>query len=181
MYGAENGQFGYGLSGIAVDSQGNLHVADYSNNRIEKFDAGGNWQANWGATLSGFSPDFVALDAAGNLYVDDDGNDCIQRFDASGTVLDPWGTTISGFYPAGVALDAGGNLYVADQGNNCIQKLDPNGNLLATWANYNPGNGQFNWPNGMAVGGGRLYVTDSRVLVFGLPSPGLPFLNLLLN
>jgi DNA-binding beta-propeller fold protein YncE len=123
----------------------------------------------------------VAVDGQGNVYVTDWWNHCIEKLDANGNLLATWGAAISGFDPCGVSLDGRGNLYVADGGNKCIRKFSLNGNLLTSWASYSPGNGQFNQPYGVAVSGGKLYVTDGRVLVFNLPTSGLPFLNLLLE
>lgn len=78
-----DGQFSF-PSGLAVDSLGNVYVADTGNHRIQKFDASGNFLAKWGSEGNGdgqFSnPAGVAVDSLGNVYVADTGNHRIQKF-----------------------------------------------------------------------------------------------------
>jgi hypothetical protein len=105
--GSGNGQFDFGEpffsvspAGVATDGSGNVYVADFSNNRIQKFDGNGHFLSTWGSTGSGngqFSgPGGVATDLSGNVYVVDTSNDRIQKFDASGTFLTAWGSPGSG-------------------------------------------------------------------------------------
>ena len=59
-------------------------MADYGNNRIQKFDNNGTFITKWGSTGSGngqFSNlNGVAVDSSGNVYVTDTGNNRIQKF-----------------------------------------------------------------------------------------------------
>jgi DNA-binding beta-propeller fold protein YncE len=75
-------------SGVAVDSFGNVYVADLGNNRIQKFDSSGTFLGEWGGYGSGdgqFSyPQGVAVDSSGNVYVADTNNHRIQKFTYSG-------------------------------------------------------------------------------------------------
>jgi hypothetical protein len=85
-----------------------------------------------------------------------------------------------------VAVDPGGNVYVASQfeiTNSSLLKFNRRGALVATWTQYQPGNGQFYLTTGLASRGGKLYVADTRILVFSLPgsAPMGAYLNLLLN
>ena len=82
-------------SGVAVDSSGNVYVADTGNNRIQKFDSSGGFIAKWGSSGSGdgqFSyPSGVAVDSSGNVYVADTSNQRIQKFNSSGGFITKWG------------------------------------------------------------------------------------------
>ena len=72
--GSKNGEF-KGPSGIAVDSAGNIYVADTRNDRIQKFDRNGKFIAVLGSSGTGegklANPGDVAVDADGNVYVVD--------------------------------------------------------------------------------------------------------------
>jgi hypothetical protein len=155
--------------GVAVDSTGNVYVADFGNSRIQKFDSNGTYLTQWGTygiSNGQFAyPEGVAVDSTGNVYVADWDNNRIQKFDSNGTYLTQWGTygTSNGqfAYPEGVAVDSTGNVYVADWGNNRIQKFDSNGTYLTQWGISGTGNGQFYLPTGVAVdSSGNVYVTD---------------------
>jgi DNA-binding beta-propeller fold protein YncE len=72
-------------SGIALDKNGRLYVADDSNNRVQVFDATGAYMATIGGS-SGPSnnqlrqPEGVAVDQNGNVYITDTYNQRIQKF-----------------------------------------------------------------------------------------------------
>ena len=65
------------------------------------------------------------------------------------------GLQITGLFsfPQDLAVDSGGNVYVSDYGNRRIQKFDNDGNFLHTWGIKGSGNGQFQAPAGIAIGG----------------------------
>jgi streptogramin lyase len=156
--------------GIAVDSDGNIYVADTNNDRIQKFDSDGNFITKWGSYGSGDSefnePWGVAVDSDGNVYVADKSNHRIQKFDSSGNHLATWGSYGSGNgefnRPRGVAVDSDGNIYVADTNNYRIQKLDSNGGFITKWGTFGFGDAQFWFTGDVAVdSGGNVYVADS--------------------
>jgi tripartite motif-containing protein 71 len=115
--------------GVAVDSLGNVYVADTGNNRIEKFTINGTLITTWGKPGRGdgqfISPLAIAVDASDNVYLADTGNNRIQKFDSNATFITKIGSagTANGhfLFPAGVAVDLSDNLYVVDRGNNRIQ------------------------------------------------------------
>jgi hypothetical protein len=131
--GSGPGQFGNWNTGafVAVDSSDHVYVGD--NGRVEKFSAGGVWEADLGGGVlagSGFA-EGLALGPGGDMYVLSD-----QGIGAnSGKVreLNPTGTsvvrTISVAQPQALATDADGNLYVASGSSNTVVKqFDEDGN-----------------------------------------------------
>jgi len=166
---------------VAVDALGNLYVADYWNNRIQKITSAGvvstlAGTGNIGSIngigkLASFNgPSGVAVDGGGNVYVADSGNNLIRKITADGTVSTLAGTVVavdtsntitnaplfSG--PSGVAVDASGNVYVADAGNNRICVVSPSGvtRTLAGKGSAGSNNGAsasatFDNPTGVAV------------------------------
>jgi DNA-binding beta-propeller fold protein YncE len=132
------GQFRF-PKGVALDSGGNLFVADSDNFRIVKLSStSGEFLAQWiglGSVIknkqvpgSFQSPRGVAVDAAGTLvYVADTFNHWVQRLSADGRPQAHWGgqgTAPGEFsFPSGIAVDAQGNVYVADTYNDRIQRL----------------------------------------------------------
>ncbi len=156
------GQFHQPL-GVAVDSQGNIYVADTYNNRIQIWAATTNTWTTMGSYGTGpgqFNQPFgVAVDSQGNLYVADCGNNRIQIWAAATntwTTMGSKGTNPGQFnQPFGVAVDSQGNIYIADTYNNRIQTWEKATN---TWTSP----GQFNYPTGVAVDSqGNIYVADT--------------------
>lgn len=174
--GTGDGQF-MEPKGVAVDSAGNIYVADTMNDRIQKFDANGRFLLKWGKRGEGDGefnePWGLAVDKAGNVYVADTWNYRMQKFDSNGTFLVKWGGfgdtggRAGGqpgvFYgPRAVAVDSGGNIWVTDTGNKRLQKFDPSGKFLAQFGTVGTDEGRFNEPVGVALDpAGNIYVADT--------------------
>ncbi len=112
-----------GPAGVAVDSAGNLYIADRNNERIRQVTNGmittiaGNGVPGYAdgpalsASLNG--PTGLAVDSEGNLYIADSKNAFVRRL--SNGVMATIAVGDSGaLYPQAVALDSGGNLYITD-------------------------------------------------------------------
>ena len=162
-----DGQFSKPV-GIAIDASGNVYISDQVNNRIQKFDMGGNFVKKWGSTgnLAGqFSgPQGIGIDSANKVYVADWGNNRIQVFDSDGTFRTQWGSAgnADGQFnnPRAVAVDALDNIYVSDA-NNRIQKFDNLGVFLSTWGTGGTSDGQFLEPMGICIdSSGNLFVSE---------------------
>ena len=141
--------------GVAVDSAGNLFIADTLNSRIRRLDTKGTITTVAGTGEESFGGDGgqalqaqlarpigIALDGSGNIYLASIFNQRIRRVDRSGTITTVAGTGTSGFNgdggpavraqldnPEGVAVDGAGNLYIADRTNNRIRRVDVSGTI----------------------------------------------------
>ena len=169
-FGRGDGQFRF-PRGVAVDSTGNVYVADQGNHRVQKFTSTGTFVTKWGTEGGGdgqfFYPGGVAVDSTGNVYVADEGNNRVQKFTSTGTFVTKWGTEGDGDGqfdgPQGVAVDSRGNVYVADTYNSRVQKFTSTGTFVTKWGTNDlfGGDGQFASPLGVAVdGSGNVYVAD---------------------
>jgi sugar lactone lactonase YvrE len=153
---------GYSLPGsVALDSSGNVYVADTFNSQIKEVLAAGGTIVTLG---SGFNyPSGVAVDAAGNVFVADTQNNEIKEMLAvNGSI--PAAPTIvvlgaaGGFSaPLRVAVDQNDNVYVADSGNNAIKEILASSGYAVV---QTLGSG-FIQPAGVAVDSkGNVYVAD---------------------
>ena len=137
--------------GVAIDSAGNVYVADQGNSTISKITpagivstlaglAGSAGSADGTGTAARFNqPSGVAVDAAGNIYVADISNNTIRKITPAGVVstlaglagspgsADGTGSAARFFGPFGVAVDAAANVYVGDADNSTIRKITPAG------------------------------------------------------
>jgi uncharacterized protein (TIGR03437 family) len=150
--------------GVAVDSQGNVYIADTAHSKILKVTPAGQATTIAGTGVQGFSGDGGAATAAqlampsnvfvapnGAVYISDHGNNRVRKIDGAGIITTVAGNGnvlfsgdggpganagISG--PMGLAVDAAGNLYIADGGHDRIRKVDLAG-IITTAV----GNGAF--------------------------------------
>jgi sugar lactone lactonase YvrE len=187
-------------NGVAVDSSGNIYIADTGNNVIREVSASsGVIERVAGKGTSGYSgdegyatsatlnsPNGVALDSSGDIYIADTNNDVIRKVTASNDII----TTVAGSGSAGysgdkgaatsakltipdsVAVDSSGNIYIADTGNNVIREVSASSGDITTIAGdgtsgYSGDNGaatsaKLSIPNGVAVdSSGNTYVADT--------------------
>lgn len=148
-------------TGIALDSAGDLYIADTGNERIRKIDTSGMITTVAGNGSYGFlgddgpatSAEFarpygMAVDSFGNLFVADIDNERIRMVSAStGYISTVAGNGSAGFAgdggpaiiaslknPTGVAVDSNGNLYIADGDNFRVRRVDQSSGVITTFA-----------------------------------------------
>ncbi len=189
-------------NGLAVDSSGNLYIADTLHSVIEKQKLiGGSFSivAGLSSTISGptvnvpasqsglYFPDAVAVDSTGNLFIADTNNHVIEELSKStgeltivAGVVGAIGSPVSGVLasgdqignPTGIALDNSGNLFIADAFNNVIEEVSASTGKLTIVAGIpgskgapTPGTATkslLSAPDDVAVdSSGNLYISDS--------------------
>jgi trimeric autotransporter adhesin len=156
-------------AGLALDTYGNLYIADSGNNRIRKI-SGGRISTVLGAPSTSLAtagelatPTAVAVDAAGDLYVADSGNQRIRKLTAAGTI-----TTIP-LAARDLALDSGGNLIVADVahvyrvlGSGAVTTIAGDGGYLFRGDGGPATMARLNSPSGVALdGNGNVWIADT--------------------
>jgi DNA-binding beta-propeller fold protein YncE len=117
------GDFG-APQGVAVDPDGNVYVTDTLNNRVEIFDADGNFISTFGKAGDGpgyfARPKGIAIDSDGHIWVADEMQDRLQVFNREGQLLTWIGQghgELPGQFKAlvGVAIDKKNNVYTSEQ------------------------------------------------------------------
>jgi len=171
-------------TGVSIDGNGNLYVADSLNNVIRKITSAGvvttlagsgsvGSADGTGSAASFHYPQGVAVDGNGNVYVADTGNEVIRKITAAGVVstlagsgsagsADGTGTAASFAQPLGVAADGNGNVYVADASYNLIRKITPAG-VVSTLA----GNGDISGGSANGTGPAASFSYPAAVAVDG--------------
>ncbi|HMF80495.1 MAG TPA: NHL repeat-containing protein [Candidatus Acidoferrum sp.] len=164
-------------SGMCIDGNGNILVADTGNGRIEKFSPTGTFLSVIASKGSGHGqlgePNGIAVDRSGNIYVAEvASNHRVQKLAPDGTFIAEWKGPDVGFYgPRRIAIGPDDSVYVDDQGRTRIVKLSPDGHVLSNWGSKGSADGQFNDPTSVAVDSttGKVYVADpinKRIQVF---------------
>jgi sugar lactone lactonase YvrE len=146
---------------VAVDTFGNLYIADKDNQRIRKIDAiSGIITTHVGTGSAGFSgdggpatsallynPNSICFDCFNNLFIADVYNHRIRKVNTSGIISTVAGNGVYGYssdggpadttmlnFPWGIASDSLGNLYIADNGNYRIRKVSMSTGIISTIA-----------------------------------------------
>ena len=177
-------------AGVAKDEDGNLFIADFSNNRIRKIISFGVVSTYAGSDVYGFNngslseatfyyPFSLTFDGSGNLYVGDLANSSLRKITPQGIVstfagngqfgdMDGHGMEVQLGEISGITLDAFGNIYMVDFSFNKIKKVTPDGTVSTIAGNGSAGdvigNGnqaEFDGLFGIAIDtNGNLYVSD---------------------
>ncbi len=143
----------YNPAGVAVDTSGNVYIADTWNHVIRKINTSGIISTIAGNGTYGYSGDGgpataaalsipvrLSTDRLGNLYIADGDGRTIRKVDASGTITTFAGNGTAGYsgdggaataaelaYPSGVFAAADGSVYIADGANWNVRRVDPSG------------------------------------------------------
>lgn len=149
-------------AGVAVDSAGDLYIADTFNNEVKIVTPDGNINIFAGTLGQGYKSDGVpatstslytptglALDAAGNLYIADSHDNRIRKVSKNGIIATVAGNGTPGYSgdggpatkaeidrPQGIAVDGNGNLFIADYDNSVIREVTTDGNIHTVAGNY---------------------------------------------
>jgi NHL repeat len=193
-------------AGTAVDSAGDLFIADSGDNVVREITPNGNIKLIAGNGTAGLTgnggpatsaelddPQAVAVNSAGDVFIADTDNNEIREVTPAGTISDFAGDGTPGFLgdggpaaqawltqPSGLAIDSAGNVYIADSGNNVIRRVDATTGDISTVAGDfaadqgNDGIGGFSGdggpatlaqlhdPQGLAIdGAGDLFIADT--------------------
>lgn len=160
---------------IAIDTSGNIFIADNTNNFVRKVNTSGIISTVAGNGTGGYngdgiaatsaelnSPSALAVDKAGNIYIADGMNARIRKVNVStGFITTIVGNGTGGYggdgaaatlaeinFPQGVAIDSLGNIYIADSFNNRIRKVNSSGTIITIAGNGTAG---FSGDNGLAT------------------------------
>jgi uncharacterized protein (TIGR03437 family) len=159
---------------LAIDSAGNLYIADYLNNRVRRVALDGTISTY--AQLPGNVRGLV-FDAAGNLYAAVETNSTVYRIDTAGKQTVFAGTGSAGYsgdagpasqatlnLPSGLAIDTLGNIYIADAGNGSVRAVTPQG-VISTFVSIPSYYGSAFPPDPRELTfdhAGNLYVSDEN-------------------
>jgi streptogramin lyase len=175
--------------GVTITPDGDIIVADRSNNSIRRVTTDGVVTTIIGDGSAGFADGDVSVaklsypwktcvDKDGNIYVVDNRNHAIRKISTTGLVSTIAGTGAAGYAdgpgaeaqfnaPTDIAVDDNGILYVADNSNHKIRKITPSGEvstLAGGAAGFSDGptaSALFRNPSGIALdNAGNIYVAD---------------------
>ena len=184
--------------GVAVDSAGNLYIADTANNVVRRVDTKGvitNFAGNGSAGNGGDggaatsaqlnTPEDLAVDSAGNVYIADSQNHKVRKVAPNGTISTFAGSGTPGStgdggaagsatlnLPFGLAADAAGNVYITEFLGNRVRKVNPSGTITTVAGNGTAGysgdggsatTAMLSGPQDVAVdSAGNVYIADAN-------------------
>jgi YD repeat-containing protein len=163
--GSGNGQVRLPLD-LALDAVGNLWVADTENDRVQQFDAAGNFKK--ALPLGSLTrPKGIGIAPDGDIWVTETINHRVTVLDQNGTIIRRFGSEGTGeaqfAHPSDVEVDSHGFAWVADSANDRVQIFNDEGEFVTQFGGKGAGPGQFNddWWIRLAIDAkGNVYATD---------------------
>jgi uncharacterized protein (TIGR03437 family) len=182
--------------GIAVDTAGNLYIADGNNNRVREVTArgiistiagngNGGFAGDGGAAVSASIniPSDVAVDTTGNLYIADAGNNRVREVSPAGIITTIAGTDDNGYsgdggpateamlnFPWGLAVNPAGAVYIGDRVNSRIRVVSPAAVTVPPTLSSDPALNGASFVPGMAIAPGSVVSLFGSNLTTGLAS-----------
>jgi DNA-binding CsgD family transcriptional regulator/sugar lactone lactonase YvrE len=172
--------------GVAVDSLGNVYIADSRNHVVREVRRDGTIATVVGNGQRGYSGDggdpksaelfapvVVAISLDGSLFIADTNNNRVRKIDHGGKIVTFAGSGRASFggdggpataadlnLPTGLAFDNAGNVYIADSGNNRVRKVSPNGTITTVAGDGTPA--VLAAPSAVAISpSGVLFIADT--------------------
>lgn len=177
----------YNPSGVAVDSKGNVYIADTGNSVIRvvnssgvintfagNYSMGPGYSGDGGAATNGMldAPIGVAVDSAGNVYMTDSVNNLVRKVSGGNfsTIIGIGSTGQSLNHPNGVLVDSKGAVYVSDTShrvlkyaNGALTRLAGTGDVGFAGDNGPAAKAVLNNPVGLAIDAvGNVYIADAN-------------------
>jgi sugar lactone lactonase YvrE len=168
--------------GLAIDSAGNLYIAEKIGNRVRKVTPGGTISTVAGDGSSAIinAPMNLAVAPNGTIYVSESGSHIVKKI--VGGVVSPFaGTGVLGYtgdggaataaqlsWPGGLIVEPGGSVLIADEGNNQVRRVDTSGNISTFFSVEAPIGFAYNAAGELHVAN---YCQVYKVSAGGYPSP----------
>ena len=161
--GSEEGHCGYTPGDLSFDSQENVFVVDYSNDRIQKFTSEGKFILSIPAALQ-YGFDGIAIDSSDNLYVTSRFGNEVLVYSTDGSFIRKWGgwgdcnSCLKS--PQGITIK-GETVFVADAELHTVKAFNLNGEYQIDWNGKLKSSITTSFPKGMAIDEyGNSYILD---------------------